>query len=88
MLQGCGGNRALGRVEVPPATYGSPLNVPLDVLADGRLASPLADLSNVSTRKAMRELGEGLKVHIGGDGGFAEDGLKDLAGHKEGGMTK
>jgi hypothetical protein len=56
----------------------APLDVPLNVLADGSLAGPLADLCDVCSTEPMGELGEGVKVHIRGDWGLPKDGLEDL----------
>eukprot|EP00955_Chlamydomonas_euryale_P013207 142208-Chlamydomonas_euryale.AAC.2 len=56
----------------------SPLNVSLDVLADGRLACALADLRDVCSREAVRELYEGIVVDVGRDWRLAQHRLEDL----------
>ena len=65
-------------------TEASPLDVPLDVLADRSLACPLANLGDVGTGEAVGELGECLKVDVGGDGRLAQHRLEDLRRGEEG----
>lgn len=58
----------------------SPLNVPLNVLADGALAGTLAGLRDISSGEAVRELCEQVKVNVRGHRGLAQAGAEDLQG--------